>query len=162
MRAFTVIAVVLLAACKSPPPPPPAPPPINEAAVKSALVAFWDRFATAQIAGKVDDYLGMFLPDVTLDVQGASPIAGRVALDSVVRPAFASGKVMAFSITPMKTTVVSNDLVLQGGSYVEAVVVQGRKSIEYARYATSVVRGSDGQWRIAYWMSVHDSVVRAK
>ena len=160
MRRSAAVTVLLLAACQpTSPPVPPPPPPIDEAAATQALAAFWDRFAATQIAGNVDEYLALFDPDVTLDAQGIPTIAGRAALDSVLRPIFSSGQVTAFTVTPSKTRVASNDLVLQSGKYVETSVVQGKTGVEYARYATSVSRGSDGQWRIIYWMTIHDSVV---
>ena len=163
MRSSAVFAVVVLAGCKAPAPlPPGAPPPVDEAAVTQALVAFWDRFAAAQVTGNVDEYLAMFAPDITLDAPAIPTIAGRAKLDSVIRPIFSSGKVTAFAVKPTKTLVVTNDLVLQSGSYVETSIVQGKTGVEYARYATSVSRGSDGQWRIAYWMTIHDSIVAGR
>ena len=150
----------MTAACKpATPSAPPPPPPVDEAAVTQALVAFWDRFAAAQVGGRVDEYLALFDSDVSLDSPGMPTITNRAALDSVIRPIFAMGKVTAFTVTPSRTRVVSNDLALQSGHYIETSIVQGKTGVEYARYATSVIRGPDGQWRIAYWMTIHDSVV---
>ena len=163
MRHGLILAVAALAACKpAAAPGPPPPPSIDEGAVTQALVAFWDGFAAAQVGGNVDEYLGLFASDVTLDAPGIPTIAGRAKLDSVIRPIFSGGKVTAFTVHPTQTRVVSNDLVLQSGAYVETSIVQGKTGVEYARYATSVSRGTDGQWRIAYWMTIHDSIVAGR
>jgi hypothetical protein len=116
----------------------------------------------ADTAGNVDAFLAEFHPDVRLDVQGYPAIMGWAAFDSVARPYFAARDVTAMTISPFATSVVSNDLALQGGSFVENFIEKKKRFTEYGRYAASIGRGQDGQWKIMYWMAIIDSTVAAR
>lgn len=161
----TGLAVLLgaaLACAKAEPPPPPPPPAVDTVAVTQAVADLWTRFATADTAGNVDAILGMFAENVRLDVQGFPPILGRAAFDSVARPMFAARKFTDLTINANTTVVVSNDLALQGGTYTETYIEKKKTSTEFGRFASSIARGADGQWRIGYWMAIIDSTVGRK
>jgi uncharacterized protein (TIGR02246 family) len=135
---------------------------VDTVAVTQAVGDLWTRFVTADTAGNVDAFLGLFAEDVRLDVQGFPPIIGKAAFDSVARPMFAARKFTDLTVNANTTVVVSNDLALQGGTYTETYIEKKKTSTEFGRYASSIARGADGQWRISYWMAIIDSTVGRK
>ena len=66
------------------------------------------------------------------------------------------------SATPNTTIAVSNDLALQSGAYMERYTVKGQKGemTDWGRYASSMVRGTDGNWRWSYIMTFTDSTTK--
>jgi uncharacterized protein (TIGR02246 family) len=160
--SLAVLGLAALAACAKPappPPPPPGPPPIDEAAAKQGAEALWASTIAADTAGNADALLANFTDKVRVDVQGFHPLIGRAAVDSVIRPMLATRKVVSYEYSPNTTIVVSNDQVLQGGTFVETYVMKKKTSVEYGRYASSIVKDADGQWRFAYYMGFADSTV---
>jgi uncharacterized protein (TIGR02246 family) len=159
---LAVLLGAALACAKAEPPPPPPPPAIDSAGVTQAAADLWNRYATADTTGNVDAVLALYTDDARLDIQGMPPIVGRAALDSVIRPMSSTRRITAFSISPVTTLVVSNDLVLQGGTFMETFVENKKMRTEYGRFASSIAHGADGQWRIAYLMGIIDSTVGRK
>ena len=159
----TLAVLALLAACSQPAPaPPPAPPPIDEAAVNQAVTDVWNRIIAADTAENADAFVAGFHDDVRLDLQGMPAVIGKAAVDTLARQMFAARNYTSFAISPYATTAVSNDLALQGGSFAESFM-EGKKAMHaYGRYAISVMRGADGQWRVAYTMMLVDSTVAAR
>ena len=165
MRRGTVLLLGAALACakaEPPPPPPPATPAVDTAAVTQAAADFGARFAAAEKSGNADSVFAMYAADVRLDVQGMPPIVGRAALDAAVRPMFGTRTITDMQLAPNETAVVSNDLVLQGGTFTETYVEKKKTRVEHGRYASSIVRGSDGQWRFGYLMAIIDSTVAGR
>jgi len=162
--ALAVLVLGALGACgkPAPPAPPPGPPPIDEAVAKQGVDALWAKAITADTAGSVDVFMGLWTDNARVDVQGIPAMVGRAEIEAAFRPMFAARRATAFQRTPTQTLVVSNDLVYQGGSYAETFVENKKTSTEYGRYATALARGTDGEWRIAYWMAIIDSTVGRK
>lgn len=162
--AMAVLILGALGACNkpAPPAPPTGPPPIDEAAAKQGVDALWAKVTTADTAGNADAFVALFTETTRLDIQGSPAIVGRAALDSALRPMFAMRDFVAFQRAPNLTTVVSNDLVYEGGTYAETYVEKKKTHTEYGRYATAAARGADGEWRVAYWMAIIDSTVGRK
>lgn len=160
MRRGTVLLLGAALACaKAEPPPPPPPPAVDTAGVTQAAADLWDRAVTADTANNIDAFLALFTDDVRLDLQGMPPVLGRAAADSLLRPMFAMRDYLDLSPAPHTTVVVSNDLVLQGGNYTETYVEKKKTNVEHGRFAASIARGTDGQWRVAYMMTIIDSTV---
>jgi hypothetical protein len=87
---------------------------------------------------------------------------GRAAIDSTLRPMYAMRDYTSLVITPAGTTVLSNVLVYQRGTYTESYIEKKKSSTEYGRYATGLVKEADGQWRITYMMAFPDSTVQRR
>ena len=164
-RTAAVLALATLAGCNKPappPPPPPGPPPIDEAAAKQGVDALWARSVTADTSGNVDSFMTLFTADARLDIQGLPAMVGKAEIDKTVRPVFAMRKATAYTPVAHTTTVVSNDLVYQGGAYTETYVEKQKSHAEHGRFITARVKGADGQWRVAYYMAIIDSTVAAR
>jgi uncharacterized protein (TIGR02246 family) len=165
MRRGTVLLLGAALACakaEPPPPPPPAPPALDTAAVTQAAADFRARFAAAEKSGTADSVFALYTDDVRLDVQGMPPIVGRAALDAVIRPMYGTRRITDMQLLPNETAVVSNDLVLQGGTFAETYVEKKKTMVEHGRYASSIVKGNDGQWRFGYLMAIIDSTVAGR
>ena len=165
MRRGTVLLLGAALACakaEPPPPPPPAPPTVDTAGVTQAVADFLSRFSAAGKSGSADSILAMYTPDARLDVQGMPAIDGRAALDAVIRPMAASRTITGMKLMPNETAVVSNELVLQGGTFAETYVEKKKTSVEHGRYASTIAKGSDGQWRFGYLMAIVDSTVTGR
>lgn len=162
--AMAVLVLGALGACDkpAPPAPPPGPPPIDEAAAKQGVAALWAKTITADTAGNVEAFLALFTETARIDLQGFPAMVGRAGIDSALRPMFAMRDPLTFEPTPNLTTVVSNDLVYQGGTFVETYIEKKKTYTEYGRYAGAAARGADGEWRFTYWMAIIDSTVGGK
>ena len=158
-RGIVLLLGATLACAKAEPPPPPPPPAVDTAGVTQAATDLWNRFVTADTADNADGLVALFADDVRVDLQGAPPMLGKAAFEATYRPMIAPRNYTDARINAHTTLVVSNDLVLQGGVYAETYEEKKKVSTEYGRFATSLVRGADGQWRIAYLMGIIDSTV---
>ena len=165
MRRGIVLLLGAAFACakaEPPPPPPPAAPAVDTAGVTQAAADFLTRFSAAETSGSVDSILAMYTDDARLDVQGMPSMEGKAGLEAVLRPMSASRTITDIKLTPNETAVISNDLVLQGGTFMETYVEKKKTSVEHGRYASSIVKGSDGQWRFGYLMAIIDSTVAGR
>ena len=158
-RGIVLLLGAALGCAKAEPPPPPPPPAVDTAGVTQAAADLWNRFITADTADNADGLIALFADDVRVDLQGAPPMVGKPAFEAVYRPMIAARNYTDARINAHTTVVVSNDLVLQGGDYSETYEEKKKTSTEYGRFATSLVRGTDGQWRITYLMGLIDSTV---
>lgn len=159
--AFGLFAFAAAAACTQPAPAPPAVPSVDTAAVSQAVGDLWTRISAAVLADNYEAFSAEYATDVRIDAQGFPAILSRAALDSLARPMFAARHYTAYTPMPHTTVVVSNDLVLQGGTYTETYVENKKTSTEYGRFAGSIGR-TDSQWRFLYLMLIVDSTVAAR
>ena len=156
-RSWSPLPVaLLLVACA---PPAPEPPPLDVAAVEQAVADLWTAYSSAVTSENVEAVVAYYAEDVVLDVKGLPPVMGRPALDSLVRMVWQGMDIQEFRMLPGYTNVVTSDLVHQGGAFTELFTRNDSTIAEYGRYATGLVRGADGQWRIAYLMGFPDSMV---
>ena len=161
-RGIVLFLGAALGCAKAEPPPPPPPPAVDTASVTQAVGDFLSRFTAAEKASNVDSVLALYTPEARIDVQGMPAMLGRAALDAAMRPMFASRTITDFQFTPTETVVVSNDHALQAGAFMETYVEKKKTSVEHGRYAGSIVKGSDGQWRFGYLMAIIDSTVAGR
>jgi len=161
MRSVLAVFVLsALSACSKPappPPPPPGPPPIDEAAAKQGVDALWAKAITADTSANADAFMTLFADDARVDVQGAPAMVGKAAIDKAIRPMLANRKPTAYQAAAHTTTVISNELVYQGGTYNESYVEKKKTKTDYGRFIAALTKGGDGQWRFGYYMAIIDS-----
>lgn len=157
-----LFGAALACAKAEPPPPPPGPPPIDEAAAKAGVDALWAGIITADTAANADAFMTYFADDARIDVQGFPAMVGKAAIEQALRPIFAVRKPTAFLVTPHTTTVISNELAYQGGTFSETYVEKKKTSTEYGRFIAAMTKGADGQWKFGYYMAIIDSTVAAR
>ena len=160
-RSWLWAIPLALAGCTKPAEQPAAPA-IDSAAVSSAATNFWQRYGQNVLAGDTTAWLGMVDDSVRVDSRGLPPLLGKAALANTFMPVLRTTKYTGFNVTPDMTVPVSNDMVYQNGSYMEASTSGGKSQTEYGRYAAAIVKGADGQWRLGYLMAFSDSVISAK
>lgn len=150
------------AACTKPAPEQAAAPAIDSAAVTTAATDFWQRYSQAVLANDTTAIMGFIDDSVRIDARGMPPLIGKAAVQAQFSPIWKVTKYTAFTVTPDMTIPVSNELVYQNGSYIEGMTANGKATTDYGRYATALVKGSDGQWRVGYIMAFADSIVPGK
>jgi len=163
-RAVSGLAfIVVLAACTPPAPQQAAAAPVvDSAAVRSATLAFWQRWAAADTAGDVAAIGAMVADSSRVDVRGSPPMIGRAAFVAAAEPMMKAMKVESEVITPETTVAISNELAYETGNYTERTRTGGKAAMNYGRYAGALRKYPDGQWRIAYIMVFSDSTVPVK
>lgn len=164
MRVWIAVFLGAAMACaKAEPPPPPAAPTVDTVAVNQGLDDFWARWSrTLTDSSTAEGYASLYSVDARLDIPGMPPILGRTALETVLRPIFAARDYVGAESNRHTTLVVNNDLALQGGTFIETYVENKKTLAEYGRFAGSIARGPDGQWRLVYIFAVVDSTVAGR
>ena len=138
------------------------PPAVDSAGVTQAVEDLWSRYSAADTAGNVDAVMALYTETARLDVPGVPPALGRAAIDSVARMMTASRDLNSLMIHTAATYVVSNEMAYTRGTYMETYVANKKSATDYGRYASAVVKGADGQWRIQYLMAFPDSTVQGR
>lgn len=149
-------------ACAKPAEPPAAAPAVDSAAVTAAVASFWQRYGQAVLAGDTTTMLALFSDSLRVDARGLPPLVGKAAVQAQFSPLWKTTRYTTFTVTPDLTIPVSNELAYQNGSYVEGFTSGGKGMTEYGRYASALMKGPDGQWRLGYIMAFADSTVPAK
>lgn len=135
------------------------PPAVDTAGFTQAITDLWARYEAADTAGNAEGVLALFAPNARLDTPGVPPVIGRAAFDTVARAMMATRRLTSLRVTPVSTTVVSNQLAYQGGTYFETFATGGRDSATYGRFVSAIVRDSTGTPYIAYLMAFADSTI---
>lgn len=160
MRRSLALALAAALAC-TPPPTDQAvsPPPVDTAGFTQAITDLWGRYEAADTAGNAEGVVALYAPNARLDTPGIPPVIGRAAFDTVARAMMAARRLTSLRVTPVSTTVVSNQVAYQGGTYFETFVAGGRDSAVYGRFVSAIVRDSAGTPYIAYLMAFADSTI---
>ena len=139
-------------------------PAVDTAAVMAGVADMWARWAVADTAENLPAIMEMMAENVRLDIKGFPPMLGREAALAVFQPVYAQVDYTALVMSPETTVAISNDLAHQTGTFTETYTMKGKPGTmtDHARYAAAMVRGADGQWRVAYMMGMVDSTVTAK
>jgi len=161
-RVGVTLSAVALAACTKPADQQAAAPAVDSAAVTAAAISFWQRYGQAVLANDTTAIMGFVDDSVRIDARGMPPLIGKAAVQAQFSPIWKVTKYTAFTVTPDMTIPVSNEMVYQNGSYVEAMTANGKATTDYGRYASALVKGADGQWRVGYIMAFTDSTVAKK
>ena len=162
-RMLSSLALIATAgACAKPADQTAAAPAVDSAAVKAATADVWARWAAADTAGNADAIAALVTDSVRLDFRGFPPMLGREAVRTAVATVFKTNKVTAVSIVPEMTEAISNELAYETGNFTESFSMGGKSMTEYGRYAAALMKGTDGQWRVAYMIGFADSTVTAK
>lgn len=159
MRSTFAVPLAMALACAPAAEQAAAPPAVDTAGFTSAITDLWARYEAADTAGNVEALLALYAPTARLDLQGMPPVLGREALEPVARAMAASRRLTSLRVMPVSTTVVSNQLAYQGGTYFETFAAGGQDSSVYGRYVSAIVRDSTGTPLIAYLMAFADSTV---
>jgi ketosteroid isomerase-like protein len=149
-------------ACAKPAEPPAAAPAVDSAAVTAAVASLWQRYGQAVLAGDTTTMLALFSDSLRVDARGLPPMVGKAAVQAQFSPMWKTTRYTTFTVTPDLTIPVSNELAYQNGSFVEGSTTRGKGMTEYGRYASAIMKGPDGQWRLGYIMAFPDSTVPAK
>lgn len=139
-----------------------APPAVDSAGVTQAVEDLWSRYIAADTAGNVDAVLALYSETARLDAPGVPPAVGRAAIDSVARAMTASRDLNSLMIHTAATYVAGNEMAYTRGTYMETYTANQKTATDYGRYASAVVKGADGQWRIQYLMAFTDSTVQGR
>lgn len=154
--------MAILSACAPQPVEQAAAPAVDTAAAQAAVADLWQRWATADTAGDAAALADMVADSAQMDMRGFPRLVGRAGYAAAVGPMMKEIDYTSMAITPERTTVVSNELVYQFGSFTEGSTVKKKKMMEYGRYATAVRKFPDGKWRTAYLIGFADSTVTVK
>lgn len=139
-----------------------APAAIDTAAVVSAVSEVWGRLAEADTAGNAEAFLAQVATDSRFDFPGEPTLIGKAAIDATIRHSIAARDYTSMVLTPASTTVASDQLVYQVGTYAEGYLENGKATTQHGRYSSMLVKEADGQWRIARLMVLSDSVIDKK
>lgn len=161
IRLFLPLMAVL-AGCAPPAERVAAAPAVDTAATKAAVADLWRRWEAADVAGDVAALADMVADSVQLDMRGFPRLVTRAAWAAAAEAATKEVDATSMMIMPEQTTVVSNELVYEFGSFMEGSTVKGKKLMDYGRYATAVRKFPDGKWRTAYLIGFSDSTVTVK
>ena len=162
IAGFALMAGLAAACTPAPAPQAAAPPAVDSAAVRTAVADLWQRWITADTAGNLAALENMVADSARLDLQGVPPILGRAGWKAVAEAEFKTAKYTSMTITPYRTTAISNELAYESGSFTEGSLMGKKAMMNRGRYATAVRKDADGQWRIAYIMVISDSLVPVK
>ena len=155
-----VLLIAAFAACgQSPAAAPAVAPAVDTAAVQRALAGFWPRWVVAATTGDTAAMGALLADSVRIDAMGFPPILGRAGWITIFATMLKTSKVESETITPERTTVVSNELAYQTGDFVETVTAEGKTHTEFGRFAAALRKDPDGQWRLNYIMAFPDSTV---
>ena len=161
--AFGLILVAALAACgPKAADQTAAPVAVDSAAVTAAATDYWQRWTAAATAGDLAAMGALLTDSVRIDSKGMPPIIGKAGWAAAFEPMLKNTKVDAEVVTPEMTIAVSNELAYQTGNFVETTTSAGKSQTEYGRYAASMRKDSDGQWRLMYIMAFADSTIPVK
>jgi ketosteroid isomerase-like protein len=152
---------LILAACAQPAGQPAAVA-IDSAAVSAAATNFWQRYSQAVVANDTVAMLALMDDSIRVDARGMPALIGKAALQAQFSSIWKNTRYTALTVTPDLTIPASSDQVYQNGSFVETTSSGGKDMTEFGRYASAIVRGADGQWRLGYIMAFGDSTVPAK
>jgi len=161
--AGALLALALIA-CAPKEAPVASAPAVDTAAVVAGVNDMWARWAVADTAEDLAAIMAMMTENARIDIRGFPPMLGREAALAVFQPVYDQLDYTALVMSPATTVAISNDLVHQAGAFAESYTIKGKPGTmtDHARYAAAIVRGADGQWRIAYMMAMVDSTVTAK
>lgn len=158
-------AILILGACAPKEAPmAAAPPAVDTAAVMQGVNDLWARWAVADTAENLPALAEMMTENIRADIKGFPPMMGREAVLAAFTPVYAQMNYTALVMSPATTVAISNNVAHQAGTFAETYTVKGKKGemTEHARYAAAIVKGADGQWRVAYMMAMVDSTVTKK
>lgn len=139
-----------------------APPAVDTAGVTQALSTVWSSLSAAVTSENMDAIMPLYHSAARIDEPGLPPMIGSAMMDSVLRPVLAARDYTSLDVVPHTTTVVSNDLAYQAGTYSESFVEGGKTTMIYGRWASAIAKDSTGQWRIGYLMAFPDSTVAGR
>jgi ketosteroid isomerase-like protein len=164
LSIFPGAAAVLLAACAPKPETPAAPvvAAIDSAAVAAGVAGVRTKYAAAELAGDAAAVAALHTEAATVDIFGAPSMHGNAAILAGLQADYASRKYTVAEITPVQLTIRSNDAAAELGTYHAMHDAKGKKDHEWGRYVVSLVKGTDGAWKLAYVMAFPDSIKPAK
>ena len=127
-------------------------------AIAAALSAIWQQLGKAEETGDANLFIGVFAENARIDGQGGSPLIGHTAIADKARQSFGARKYHVMDMKPHGTRVWSGTAAHQYGTLREVHTPHGEKTrTEYGRWASELVRGADGRWRINHLIAFLDS-----
>ena len=135
---------------------------VDTAAVKAGIDSLRAAYSRAEVAGDAAAIGQLWTETGTLDMYGAPRVKGRTAIEEGMKTDFAARDWTLSEITPIGTSVLSNDNGSEIGTYHAMYNASGAVSHEWGRYAVGLEKGTDGKWRVDYLMFFPDSTKAEK
>jgi uncharacterized protein (TIGR02246 family) len=135
---------------------------VDTAAAKAGIDSLRSGYSQAQLAGDGAALAQLYTEDATLDMYGAPRTKGRANIEAGLKADLAARKYTVSQITPIQTTVMSNDGGSELGTYHTMHDVNGAVDHEWGRYVVGFQKGTDGKWRLDYLMFFPDSTKGGK
>lgn len=124
----------------------PLPASAEDAVDEAAIMAVWDTYETARVAGDADGWLALWDED-GIQMPPGTPARGKGVLVVGVPKAFAAMPASAMEIAP-EEIVIMGDWAFSRGNYTAALTSQGNAVNVDGKFMTIFRRQDDGSWKI--------------
>lgn len=130
---------------------------VHPAQVDPSIVEGADKYLKSVLAGDTSAITGMFREDAVLMSADCPLLRGRTAIDQYYRQWFQSPvKVTAFTFTHLESPVLG-DTAFDVGTYKQTLSLGSNGTVNASDKYTVILKGSDGEWKIAYLIFNGDS-----
>ena len=130
---------------------------VDTAAGRAGIDSLRASYSRIQMAGDAAGLAQLYTENATLDMYGVPRTKGRANIEAGLKADLTARKYTLSEITPIETTVRSNDAGSEIGTYHAMHDVNGTMDHEWGRYVVGAVKGADGKWRLDYLMFFPDS-----
>ena len=135
---------------------------VDTAAALAGIDSTRVRYEALQMAGDAAGVAGLYHEDATLDLYGVPRTKGRANIEAAFRANYGMRKYPLTEITPINTSVRTNEDASQIGTYHDMHDVNGAVDHEWGRFVVGLRKGADGVWRLTYLMGFPDSTKAGK
>jgi uncharacterized protein (TIGR02246 family) len=161
MRNSFFVAIALAAACApAADQAASAPAAPDTAAVRVAIQAVGDKWASLAMAGDAAGIAALFTEDGTFAAFGLPTATGRANIQAVLAGLFAAAKSTSAQAVVLGVTAPAPGIATARGTYVETVDSSGVIITNHWRWAAAYRQTPEGAWLTTYDMAFPDSTVR--
>lgn len=157
MNLLLPMATIVALACTKPADTGTAQMAVDTAAAKAGIDSLRAAYARGEVAGDAAALGQLWTEAGTLDMYGAPRTKGRANIEAGLKADFGARKWTVSEITPIQTSIQSNDAGSEIGTYHIMHDVNGAVDHEWGRFVVGVQKGADRKWRIDYLMFFPDS-----
>lgn len=130
---------------------------VDTAAAKAGIDSTRTRYSALLMAGDATGLAGLYEEDATLDVYGIPRTKSRANIEAGFKADFGMRKYTVSQITPINTSVRTNEDASEIGTYHDMHDANGAVDHEWGRFVVGLHKGADGTWRLTYVMAFPDS-----
>lgn len=135
----------------------------DTAALAAEIAPLGAGYRAAILAGDAAALNAFYTDAAVVELTGVPTLVGRAAIMSRDSATFAMGKPSEWTSTVRNTAFLSEGRVAQTGTWSDAAVVGGGKTMRRAgRWIAGINKEADGKWRINYLMGMTDSTMTDK